>query len=181
MRTYTLKEAARLCSYRRVNTFRERFLATDDDYARLVVGFDSHGRLMLHADHVDEIARALREERANRGNWRRRNLGNYALPGRPKKGLRGAGLAAGAAESRGVAWRPVVAAMFRRLAQVEPVVAVDVLEHGLHVFGDQTSPRTIASALEPTDLLDLLQDDHPVVRERATALLGTVANGARRV
>ena len=77
MRTYTLKEAARICGYKRPNTFREKFLTTES-CGELVAGIDAAGRLQLHAERVEELAKQLEYERAARGNWRPRNLGNYA-------------------------------------------------------------------------------------------------------
>ena len=76
--TFTLAEATRFCGWSRPNTFRERFLVTQQDRDRLIAGLDARGRLLLHGDEVRELTRALERERAARGNWRPLNLGPHA-------------------------------------------------------------------------------------------------------
>lgn len=76
-RTYTLREAAARCGYRRPNTMREKFLATKTQRQRLghrVV----NGVAFLDADAVDALALQVEAERAARGDWRVKNLGRYA-------------------------------------------------------------------------------------------------------
>lgn len=70
-----------MCGWSRPNTFRERFLTTQDDRERLVIDLDVRGRLLLDADRVREIVKEVESERASRGNWRPLNLGRYAQCG----------------------------------------------------------------------------------------------------
>lgn len=84
LKTYTLMQSATLCGYRRANTMRELHLATDEQRTALGHTYDSSGRVILCAAAVDDLVRRLREERLQRGNWRARNLGSHARPGRQR-------------------------------------------------------------------------------------------------
>lgn len=80
-KTYTLKEAAVRCGYKRVNTMREKHLASDE--ARAALGYHIvRGAIRLDAKAVEHLARELEKEREERGNWRPRNLGPWAKPRR---------------------------------------------------------------------------------------------------
>lgn len=76
--TYTLNEAAARCGYRRVNTLREKHLATAADREILGHAYDDAGRVALDRVAVDALANRLAAERLARGNWRVRNLGKWA-------------------------------------------------------------------------------------------------------
>lgn len=85
MDQYTLREATERLGYRRPNTVREKHLRTQEDRERLGATYDVRGWLILDAAAVDRLARKLRRERAERGDWRRRNLGEHALPKEARK------------------------------------------------------------------------------------------------
>lgn len=82
---YTLIQAAAHCGYRRANTMRELHLATDAQRTALGHRYDEAGRVILSAAAVNKLARRLSDERRARGNWRLRNLGSYAEPGRRRQ------------------------------------------------------------------------------------------------
>lgn len=85
-----LAEATRCCGWRRTNTFRERFLATEADADAMGLAYDEHGRAMVEAAAVVAAAQQVAREKAARApNWRARNLGAYARP-RPKERPAGA-------------------------------------------------------------------------------------------
>jgi hypothetical protein len=75
--SYTLREAAAKCGYRRANTMREKHLATPTQ--REALGHRiRNGLALLDAQAVDALAAELEREREERGNWRIANLGRYA-------------------------------------------------------------------------------------------------------
>ena len=79
MKTYTLKEAAERCGYKRVNTIREMHLSSPED--RQLLGYDIRdGRVHLNAAAIDRLGNELGEQRQARGNWRVKNLGAWAEP-----------------------------------------------------------------------------------------------------
>jgi hypothetical protein len=81
-RRYSLAQATLVCDYRRTATMREKHLSTEADRCGLGHGYDGHGRVTLDADAVERLALQLRVIRAERGNWRRKNLGKWAVRGR---------------------------------------------------------------------------------------------------
>ena len=84
--TYTIREAAERCGYKRPNTFREKFLSSPELRQKLSAGYDHKGRLVLDRVAVNALVKQLERERESRGNWRRRNLGDWAEPGpRPRR------------------------------------------------------------------------------------------------
>lgn len=85
-RTYTIREAAERCGFRRPNTFREKFLDSPEARAAFGVEYDHKGRLVVDRMAVEELVTKLEEERKRRGNWRIKNLGAHAVRGpRPRK------------------------------------------------------------------------------------------------
>jgi len=87
--TYTIREAAARCGYRRANTFRAKFLDSPEAREKFKAVYDYRGQLVVDRKVVEELVKRLDEERQKRGNWRVRNLGPYARPGpRPRKSPR---------------------------------------------------------------------------------------------
>lgn len=80
--TYTIREAAAQCGFSRANTFREKFLRTPEEREAFGAHYDERGRLVLDRSAVEAAGRRVRAEREKRGNWRARNLGDYARPRR---------------------------------------------------------------------------------------------------
>jgi len=80
----TIAEAARICGWKRANTFREKFLATVDDATAMGLCYDAEGRALVPVDAVAAKAQAEVATRAARGNWRLSNLKKH-LRERPKK------------------------------------------------------------------------------------------------
>lgn len=78
--TYTIREAAARCGYTRPNTFREKFLRTQEERDNLGARYDHKGRLILDRNAVEALASRLDKEREERGNWRLLNLGEWARP-----------------------------------------------------------------------------------------------------
>lgn len=80
-----ISEAARRCGWRRANTFREKFLATEEDAASMGLAYDEHGRAVVDSSAVEAAVATVERERASREpDWRVKNLGRYARP-RPTK------------------------------------------------------------------------------------------------
>ena len=75
----TIKAAAHACGWKRANTFRERFLATEEDAIAMGLRYDELGRAHVDAVAVEAAALMMATERANRSpTWRIENLGDYA-------------------------------------------------------------------------------------------------------
>jgi hypothetical protein len=74
----TIAEAARICGWKRANTFREKFLATVDDATAMGLYYDAEGRALVPVDAVAAAAETEAAVRAARGNWRLKNLKAYA-------------------------------------------------------------------------------------------------------
>jgi hypothetical protein len=81
-RSCSVREAAELCGYVRPNTFREKFLSTPEAREKFGVHYDARGRLMVDRRAVQSLRKRLESERAERGNWRPANLGDWARPRR---------------------------------------------------------------------------------------------------
>lgn len=72
-------EAARRCGWKRPNTFRERFLATEEEASAMGLAYDEHGRAVVDARAVEAAVAKVQSERASRDpGWRLKNLGRYA-------------------------------------------------------------------------------------------------------
>jgi hypothetical protein len=69
---------------------------------------------------------------------------------------------------------------FRRIAKVQPEVAGAALELGVEAFGRTRSLTSIASLLEPADLVELLDAPSQSVRVQAVTFLGRL-NSAKSV
>jgi hypothetical protein len=81
-----IAEAARRCGWRRANTFRERFLATEDAAAAMGLTYDEEGRAWVDSAAVAEAVREVETERAARDpNWRVQNLGAHARRRPPQR------------------------------------------------------------------------------------------------
>lgn len=75
--TMTLREAATALGLRRPNSVRELLeLDTENGRRAAHAGFDALGRTLVRASAV----RTLAEERAQRGNWRGKNLDEWQRP-----------------------------------------------------------------------------------------------------
>lgn len=81
LHTYTIREAAQRCGFKRPNTFREKFLDSPEAREAFGADYDQRGRLVVDRQAVDELAERLKKEREQRKNWRVKNLGDYARPG----------------------------------------------------------------------------------------------------
>lgn len=67
--------------------------------------------------------------------------------------------------------------VLRELAQVAPARALDVIENGIEVWGQET--RMVRGAVRPGDLTPILAAQDPHVRERAITLLGRTRSRSR--
>lgn len=76
-----LTEAAVRCGYARVNTMREKHLATGAQKVAMGHEYDGLGRVLVDEAAVLELAARLHAERQERGEWRSKNLGRYAKKG----------------------------------------------------------------------------------------------------
>lgn len=81
----SIKDAAARCGWKRANTFREWFLASEDDARAMGLEYDDDGRATVDAQAVEEAVRVVEQARAARArDWRVRNLGEHARK-RPRK------------------------------------------------------------------------------------------------
>ena len=80
----TIAEAARICGWKRANTFREKFLVTEDDAIAMGLCYDADGRALVPVNAVAAAAEKEVAVRAARGNWRLANLKAHRRE-RPKK------------------------------------------------------------------------------------------------
>jgi len=73
---YFLNEATRVLGYRHPGTVRAKHLAQEDDAKALGRRYYD-GRIILDKAAVHKLAEELHRERAERGEWRSKNLGKY--------------------------------------------------------------------------------------------------------
>ena len=76
----TIAEAARRFGWKRANTFREKFLSSEEEAAAMGLRYDEdgQGRALVRVDAVEAMVKAEKERRASRGNWRTINLAEHA-------------------------------------------------------------------------------------------------------
>ena len=68
-------EAARRCGWQRANTFRERFLASDEEACAMGLSYDEDGRAVVDSAAVAGAVEKVKRERAERDpRWRIKNL-----------------------------------------------------------------------------------------------------------
>ena len=88
-----IAEAARRCGWTRANTFRERFLETEEDATAMGLIYDPDGRALVDAAAVAIAVGKVEKQRADRNpGWRIKNLGVHARQRpnvRPAKRKRG--------------------------------------------------------------------------------------------
>lgn len=74
-----IAEAARRCGWRRANTFRERFIASDKEALAMGLAYDERGRALVDAASVAVAVATIERERAERApDWRIKNLKGHA-------------------------------------------------------------------------------------------------------
>lgn len=74
-----ITEAARSCGWKRANTFREQFLATEEEAIAMGLTYDERGRAVVDAAAVAAAVATVEAKRAIRGvDWRIKNLKRHA-------------------------------------------------------------------------------------------------------